>query len=169
LDHLLERPRAATLRRALCVAGCAVFVAAVAAWAVLLRPDFLGGPATYVIVSGHSMEPTLRTADLAVMLRRGSYRRGDVIAYRIRRGQPGGGARVIHRIVGGSATLGYITQGDNRGYRDPWRPTPSDIEGTLALRVPRLGLLPVFAHTMLGMAVMGALAAFVLVLGTRAR
>jgi signal peptidase len=147
-----------------------VFVAALAAWAIFLRPGFLGGRATYVIVAGHSMEPTLRTGDLVVTLRQRAYRRGDVIAYHIRKGQPGAGLLIIHRIVGGSAAVGYMTQGDNRRFRDPWRPKPHDIDGRRTIHVPRFGVLTAFAHTSLGVALFGAFAAFlVLRRGTEPR
>jgi signal peptidase len=157
--------RATTCRRAIRLAGWVVFVAVVAAWTILLRPEFLGGSATYVIVAGHSMEPALHTGDLVVARRQHTYRRGDVIAYHIMKNQAGAGALVIHRIVGGSSQDGYVTRGDNRSYRDPWRPRPVDIAGKMKLHVPRLGMLPVFAHTTLGMAFIAALVGFLVLRG----
>jgi signal peptidase len=142
-----------------------MFVALVAAWAVFLRPAFLGGPATYVIVAGRSMEPTLRTGDLVVAFREPTYRRGDVIAYRIMKNRAGAGTLVIHRIVGGSARDGYVTRGDNRRYRDPWHPKPADIAGKMSVHARRLGMIPVFSHTTLGMALIAALAAFLVLRG----
>ncbi len=161
---LRERLRATKCGRLVRLAGWAVLVAVVAAWAIFLRPGFLGGPTTYVIVAGRSMKPTLHAGDLVITLRQRTYRRGDVIAYHITKGRPGAGALVIHRIVGGSSRDGYITRGDNRSYRDPWRPRPVDIAGKMKLHVPRLGMLPVFSHTAVGMALIAALAGF-LVLG----
>jgi signal peptidase len=166
----LRRLGATTSVRKFRLAGWVVFVAIVAAWAIFLRPDFLGGPASYVIVAGHSMEPTLHTGDLVVARRQHTYRRGDVIAYHIMKNQAGAGSLVIHRIVGGSSQDGYVTRGDNRSYRDPWRPRPVDIAGEMKLHVPRLGLLPVFAHTPLGMAFIAALAGLLVLRGgTRTR
>jgi signal peptidase len=157
---LRERPRTVTFGRLVSLICWTVFVAALAAWTIFLRPGFLGGRATYVIVAGHSMEPTLRTGDLVVTLRQRTYRRGDVIAYHIAKGQPGAGLLIIHRIVGGSAAAGYMTKGDNRRYRDPWRPKPREIDGKRTMHVPRFGVLTAFAHTSLGVALFGALAAF---------
>ena len=119
----------------------------------------------YVIVAGHSMEPTLHTGDLVVARRQGTYRRGDVIAYRITKNQAGAGTLVVHRIVGGSSRVGYMTRGDNRRYRDPWRPKPADIAGKMSFHARRLGLIPVFSHTTLGMALIAALAGFLVLCG----
>jgi signal peptidase I len=141
--------------------GCCA--AAALATCVLFRPAFLGGPTTLVIVSGHSMEPTLHAGDLVVALRARSYSRGDVIVYRIPRNQAGAGALVIHRVIGGSAEHGYLTRGDNRRYRDPWHPRRGDVVGRLLVRAPRLGLVPVLFHTPFGMAIIAALAAFLVI------
>jgi signal peptidase I len=157
--------RATTSRRKLRLAAWAVFVAGLVAWALFFRPQALGGPATYLIVSGRSMEPTLHAGDLVVASRQSTYRPGDVIAYHIPKNQAGAGALVIHRIVGGSSRDGYVTRGDNRSYRDPWRPRPGDIAGKMKLRAPRLGLLPVFAHTTAGMALIAALVGFFVLRG----
>jgi signal peptidase len=141
-----------------------VTLALVVAWALVLRPQILGGPASYVIVSGRSMEPTLRTGDLVVGLERSSYRAGDVVAYRVPKGDPGAGALVIHRITGGSAPSGYVTQGDNRDGADEWRPKPDDVLGRSALTLPRVGLLFMWVRTPLGLAIAAGLAAFLFVL-----
>jgi signal peptidase len=161
----LRRLRATTSRRKVRLAARAVFVAGVVAWALFLRPHVLGGPATYLIVSGRSMEPTLHAGDLVVAIRQGTYRRGDVIAYHIPKSQAGAGALVIHRIVGGSSRDGYVTRGDNRSFRDPWRPKPAGVAGKMRLHAPRLGLLPVFAHTPAGMALIAALVGFLVLRG----
>jgi signal peptidase I len=129
---------AAPLRR---WGGRALVAAAVLAWVLFLRPQPFGGPASYVLVSGHSMRPQLETGDLVITQRKDAYARGDVIAYRIPRGEPGAGAYVIHRITGGSPHDGYRTQGDNREEPDLWRPRPRDIEGRLWVRVPKAGSL----------------------------
>jgi signal peptidase I len=116
-------------------------VAAFVAWFLLLSPTVLGGPATYVWVSGISMEPTLETGDLVIVRRADDYAVGDVIAFRVPPGQPGAGALVIHRIVGGSAETGFVTQGDNKRRPDSWRPTPQDILGSSWLVAPGAGFL----------------------------
>ncbi len=128
--------RTASILRALALlAG----VCLAAAWLVLLRPQSFGGPAAYVLTAGTSMRPTLSDGDLVVLRRGGAYRRGDVIAYRVPRGDPAAGSRVIHRIVGGSAGRGYVVKGDNKPYPDLWRPKPGDVIGSEWFVIPHVG------------------------------
>lgn len=105
----------------------------------LLWPQTLGGKAAYVRVDGQSMDPTFHNSDLAVVWRQSSYRVGDVVAYRIRPGEVGAGALVIHRLVGGDGRRGYVTRGDNRTVVDDWHPYTRDIVGVVELDVPRFG------------------------------
>lgn len=100
-----------------------------------LWPTSLGGCTTLTIVSGKSMEPTYYTGDL-VASRCGPVEIGDVIVY-----NPPGieGARVIHRIVGGDAEQGWLIQGDNNDFMDPWRPTQENILGSSVLHLPNVG------------------------------
>jgi signal peptidase len=117
----------------------ALFLVLLAAWFVLLRPpEILNGPGGYIFVSGISMQPTMFTGDLAVLHRYGTYDVGDVIAFHTNQGT------VIHRIVGGDATSGYTTQGDNRDQPDLWRPTPDQVIGRMWFHIPWIGkvLLP---------------------------
>jgi signal peptidase len=120
-------------------------LAGLLAWFVLLGPVVLGGPATYVWVSGVSMEPTLESGDLAIVRQAGAYRLGDVVAFRVPDGDPGAGGIVIHRIVGGSAAAGFVVRGDNKGTPDSWRPTDEDVVGKLWFTIPggarHLGLI----------------------------
>jgi signal peptidase I len=135
--------------------GLALTIAA--AWFVLLRPQHLGGPAAYVIVAGDSMLPGLHSGDLVVAMSKQAYAVGDVIVYAIPADSPGAGSQVIHRIIGGDAEAGFITQGDNRDTADPWRPTSRDVVGRLALSVPAVGHAFAFVRSPLGL---GALAGF---------
>jgi signal peptidase len=98
-------------------------------------PRELGGRTTYISVVGFSMQPTMYTGDLVVLHRRGEYATGDVVGYRAE----GEEAIIIHRIVGGSAADGFITQGDNRETVDSWRPRPDEILGSQTLHVPKAG------------------------------
>src|SRR3972149_5676326 len=107
-----------------------------ATWVLLSRPTFLGGPVTYVMVSGRSMEPTLDSGDLVVVRKQGGYGSGDVVAFRVPEGEPGEGATVIHRVVGGSPDEGFVMQGDNKNGPDPWRPTAGDVVGKSWFSVP---------------------------------
>lgn len=135
-------------------------LAALAAWFVLLRPTALGGPASYIFVSGVSMQPTLETGDLVLLREADAYAAGDIVAFRTPEDGPGGGALVIHRIVGGDATSGFVMQGDNKSAPDEWRPTPDDIAGRLWVRLPGMGPVvawvqqpTVFASLMAGLVV----------------
>jgi signal peptidase len=125
-----------TAKRVINVLGMLLTVAAVVLWALFLRPVSLGGPASYVLVSGKSMLPRYHTGDLVLVERQSSYRIGEVIAYRVPKGDAMAGAQVIHRIIGGNATQGFIVQGDNRTAPDVWRPKATDIVGAKALRMP---------------------------------
>ncbi|GBD13944.1 LexA repressor [bacterium HR24] len=142
----------------------ALVLALVVAWFFLFRPQFLGGPAAYVIVSGHSMVPTMQDGDLVIVHRQDAYAPGDIVAYRIPKGEPGEGHIVIHRIVGGSAEEGYITKGDNRSGPDLWRPRPEDVLGKAWLHVPAVGDILGVLRSPLVLAAVAAVAAAVLVL-----
>jgi signal peptidase len=125
-----------TVKRVLNALGLLLTIAAVVLWALFLRPASLGGPASYVLVSGKSMLPRYHTGDLVLVERQSSYHVGEVIAYRVPKGDPMAGAQVIHRIIGGNATAGFVVQGDNRTAPDVWRPKAKDIVGAKALRIP---------------------------------
>jgi signal peptidase len=119
---------------------------ALLAWAVWLRPEFLGGGVDYVIVGGRSMLPTLHGGDLVMVRREPAYRVGDVVAYHI----PDGlfrGRRIIHRIVDGNAEQGFVMRGDNNTDDDLWHPRPANIEGKLWKRLPAAGRLVALART----------------------
>jgi signal peptidase len=98
-------------------------------------PSTLGGCTTLTIVSGLSMEPTYSTGDLVVS-RCGVPDEGDVVVYSPPDATDG---RIIHRVVGGDATDGWIIQGDNNDFLDPWRPHAQDVLGIARLHVPGLG------------------------------
>ena len=105
-----------------------------AAW-----PQSLGGRVAYVRVDGWSMNPTLHNGDLVVVKRHSAYRVGDAVAYRIPRGEFGAGALVVHRLVGGNGSTGYITRGDNRNINDPWHPRTRDVIGLVTFDLPGAG------------------------------
>jgi signal peptidase len=98
-------------------------------------PSTLGGCTTLTIVSGHSMEPTYYTGDLVVS-RCGPPAVGDVVVYTppdLERG------RIIHRVVAGDAEAGWVIQGDNNDFLDPWRPHADDVLGIARVHAPGLG------------------------------
>src|SRR3954463_12275065 len=156
----LEHPLAFTNK----AAGFAGVVLVLLFWAQYLRPQALGGNAGYVLVSGQSMEPRYHTGDLVLVLRRSSYHAGQLIAYRVPKGDPMAGAQVIHRIIGGDAKHGFLVQGDNRTAPDVWRPRPTDIVGAKALRIPNAILVLQFLRSPVLLALLAACFVFVHVL-----
>lgn len=107
----------------------------IAALVYFFWPTSLGGCSTLTIVSGHSMEPTYLTGDL-VWSRCGEAAVGDVVVYTP---PDTGGARVIHRIIGGNAVDGWYLQGDNNTFIDPWTPDASLVVGVATAHIPRVG------------------------------
>lgn len=103
-----------------------------AAWTVL-APTRFGGQATYVIVSGISMEPNLHRGDLVILREADSYAIGDVVTYR----HPTIGP-VIHRIIGRDGER-FIFKGDNNTWLDAYRPTQAELIGKLWIYVPKAG------------------------------
>lgn len=101
-----------------------------------LWPEQLGGRTTYVATRGLSMEPRFHTGDLAVLRAGGSYRVGDVVAYR----SASLHSVVMHRIV--SIANGHYTfKGDNNSWLDPVPATSDQLLGKLAVRIPRGGVI----------------------------
>jgi len=145
-------------------AYAAVAVLAFAAWAQYLRPVSLGGNAGYVLVSGTSMEPHYHTGDMVFVLKRSSYHVGQLIAYRVPKGDAMAGAQVIHRIIGGDAKHGFVVQGDNRTAPDVWRPKPADIVGAKVTRIPNAVVLLQFLRSPVFLAILAAAFVFVYVL-----
>ncbi len=132
-----------------------LLVALLAGWVICLRPSTLGGPVTYVMVNGTSMEPTFHDGDMAIVRKQSSYGVGDIIAYHIEGGQ----AIVIHRIVGGDGSSGFETKGDNRSGPDTWRPTHGQIVGKMWVAVPGAGRYLAWIRSPLPLAaIAGALA-----------
>lgn len=146
------------------VASAVLVVVLLAGWALTLRPEALGGPAGYVLVSGTSMAPKYRTGDMVFVMRQSAYRVGDVIAYRVPKGDVAAGAQVIHRIVGGDGERGFVVQGDNRSAPDVWRPKNEDVVGAKKLRIPNAVLVLQFLRSPLLLGLLAACFVFVRVL-----
>lgn len=128
--------RQGKLRR---LAGVLTVLVVLTSWWVWFRPVALGGTTTLVTVSGKSMEPGMRTGDLAWVRQTDDYAVGDVVAYRVPNEGGGKGPVVIHRIVEIDPTGKFVFQGDNNDFRDPWQLRPEQITGELWLHVPNAG------------------------------
>ena len=111
----------------------ALGLACVIVW-LSFAPRQVGGPVSYVVTSGISMEPMLHAGDLAVVRERDSYRVGDVVAFynkdlkRV----------VLHRILKREGDL-YVFKGDNNDFIDSYRPSREDLIGELWIQVPAAG------------------------------
>jgi len=147
-------------RLALLVAQLA-FIAALL-WFCL--PQALGGRAGWVMVSGTSMLPRFHTGDLVLVEHQSSYHLGEVIAYRVPKGQVGAGHVVIHRIVGGNGRTGWTMKGDNRTAVDLWYPTNHDVIGAKQLRIPDAWVVLRFLHAPLFLGLLAACVVFVFVM-----
>lgn len=126
-------------RRYLSVLGSVVVWLIVAIDAFYLWPVQLGGATSMVIVSGVSMEPTYYGGDL-VIARRMEPTIGDVIVYAP---ESLGGSQVVHRIIGGDAESGWILQGDNNSYEDPFRPKGDEVRGVVLVHYSNFGRVTV--------------------------
>jgi len=153
-----------TFERTNKAAGISLAILVCLFWAQYLRPQTLGGQASYVLVSGKSMLPRYHTGDLVLVERQSSYHVGQLIAYRVPKGDPMAGAQVIHRIIGGNAAKGFIVQGDNRTAPDVWHPKPGDIVGAKALRIPNAVLILQFLRSPIFLGLLAACFVFVRVL-----
>jgi signal peptidase len=110
------------------------------------------------------MLPRYHTGDMVFVEKHSSYHVGEVIAYHVPKGDAMAGAQVIHRIIGGNATSGWIVQGDNRTAPDIWHPHDSDIVGSKVLRIPDAIVVLQFLRTPFLMALLAGCFVFVHVL-----
>jgi signal peptidase len=110
------------------------------------------------------MLPRYHTGDMVLVEKHSSYHVGEVIAYHVPKGDPMAGAQVIHRIIGGNATTGWLVKGDNRTAPDVWRPKNGDIVGAKVLRIPDAIIVLQFLRTPFLMALLAASFVFVHVL-----
>ncbi len=94
-----------------------------------LWPAAFGGHLSMTLVRGHSMDPTYATGDVVVGWREPA-QLGDVIVYEV----PELGGNIVHRVIGQDDD-GWITQGDNNDWRDPFRPTSDDVLGVVRWHV----------------------------------
>ena len=104
---------------------------ALVAWSEL-APQDVGGPISYVITSGNSMEPLLAAGDLVLVKEAESYEVGDAVAYRNPRIE---NQVVLHRIIAREQDGAYVFQGDNNDFIDPYRANHPDLIGKMWVRV----------------------------------
>ena len=157
----LESTGSSLWRQLVRVLSVALTLLVASAWFVFLRPSALGGSATYVIVSGSSMLPSLESGDLVVAFDQETYAVGDVIVYRV----PGAGTQIVHRVIGRARGDGYIVRGDNREGQDYWRPYDEEVVGKMSIRLPGVGTALIYMRTTVGVALIAALTTMLVALG----
>ncbi|MEV6845843.1 signal peptidase I [Actinoplanes sp. NPDC051411] len=118
-------------------------MAAIGAWALMTERI------SYVVTSGVSMNPVYYQGDLVFVRKADSYHIGEIVAYH--GSVPG--QKVLHRIIGGNSSSGFVFKGDNNQSTDPLRPAGDQLIGHAALLVPNGGywLKPLLGPTGLGM------------------
>jgi len=106
------------------------------------------------------MYPTLTRGDLVLInsLRADEpIKMGDIVLFHAEIGSLASQGWVIHRVVGGDATTGYITQGDNSDYSDQaggknppiareWIASRAVTLAGKPIRIPLLGYVPLWAE-----------------------
>lgn len=147
--------------RALVLLAAQLAIVAALGWYCL--PQRLGGRADWVMVSGTSMLPRLHTGDLVLVEHQASYHVGEVVAYRVPKGQVGAGYVVIHRILGGNGRTGWKMKGDNRTAPDLWYPTDHDVIGSKLLRIPHAWFFLRLLHMPVLLGLFAGFAAFFLI------
>jgi signal peptidase I len=107
------------------------------AWWFTLGPVALGGPATFVVVDGQSMEPVYAVGDLVVARARSEHAPGDIAVFFA----PDRRRYVIHRLEERADDGSWLTIGDNNDRRDSWTVPDEAILGTEWFVLPRVGLV----------------------------
>jgi len=100
---------------------------------LVFTPASLGGPFSYVIITGDSMSPAVDNGDLVLLRRAPDYDVGQIVAYR----HPELGV-VVHRV---REELGdhFVVQGDNRNLPDRYSPARDEIVGAHIAAIGGLG------------------------------
>ncbi|MBT5775412.1 MAG: hypothetical protein HOH95_13680 [Dehalococcoidia bacterium] len=104
------------------IAAGALLAFALLLW-LLFTPASLGGPFSYVLITGDSMSPAVDDGDIVLLRRAPDYDVGQIVAYR----HPELGV-VVHRIA---EELGasFVVKGDNRNIADRHQPTRDEVIG----------------------------------------
>lgn len=117
--------------RLLSLTGWVITASLFLAWYLLLAPQQVGGPASYVRVEGVSMEPTYKTGDLLVTSNLKANAVGEVAFFFLEDGTP-----IVHRLVGGNQEVGWESQGDNVDFVDPWVIPDAAVQGIVIFVIP---------------------------------
>lgn len=127
--HLHERAKRRKRKQWLSLGFIVVMISG---WYLSLAPSSIGGPVTYAIISGTSMEPNLHTGDLVLTRSQQDYTLGDTVLVSVM------GGFVIHDIIWKSGNE-VKTRGVNNDFDDTWTIPISKIIGKEQLVLPGLG------------------------------
>ncbi len=133
----------------------------IATWYLTIGPSTIGGPVTYAVVSGTSMEPELFTGDLVITRSQSEYQLGDTVLIEVM------GGFVIHDIIWQSE--GQIrTRGVNNPTDDTWTIPVTKILGKKEIVLPGVGGFLVYLRdNPLALGLMAALLAVILLFEPR--
>lgn len=133
-----------TMKRTVSVVFSVLSTLLLAGFCLLAWPTSLGGKAAWVTVSGTSMLPNYRTGDMVLAWNDGNWHVGDVVLYSV----DGTSTNlIVHRLVSGDATSGWIAQGDNKPAPDPWTIPQSSVRGRELVHIPFVGVVLTAART----------------------
>lgn len=104
--------------------------------------SFTGAFKSRVVLTG-SMAPAINPGDIVITVPAKSRapQIGDVVTYQAKRFNGEGVGLFTHRIIGGSASEGFLVKGDHNPSPDTQQPKLVDILGIVVFRIPFLGHL----------------------------
>ena len=109
-------------------------------WFFTYAPVQLGGPVTYAVVTGHSMEPMLHTGDLVLVRSATDYHSGDVVLTSVM------GGYVIHKVVDNNGTIVH-TRGINNDFADTWDIPIANVVGRYQMQFSGFGNVLVYLRS----------------------
>jgi signal peptidase I len=121
-------------------------------------PVQFGGQASYIMIAGASMEPSLHYGDLVVAREELPYEVGEVVTYR----HPTIGP-VIHRIIDRTGDT-YTFKGDNNDWVDSYEPTSAELIGKSWIHIPGAANIILKLRSSLGIVLLSLAIGFMVLL-----
>lgn len=146
-------------RNATVIAGMSLLAAL---WFFALGPRQLGGPVTYVVTSGNSMEPGINSGDLVLARESADYDVGEIVAY----DSPDVKKTILHRVIDREGDA-FVLQGDNNDWIDSYTPTRDEIYGKQWIHVPGVGKVVEWLRSPIGLVAIAGLVMLALFGGSR--
>lgn len=145
--------------------GILMLLAIVVPFVVYAVPGFIGGEASYVVLSG-SMEPAISTGDAIIVdnVEPTSIEEGDVITYTRSEGETPTTHRVTE-VLEQDGTSAFLTKGDANDQPDASPVSESQVQGKVVLTLPYIGYVVNFVNTPLGFVTL-VVVPFLLLLGS---